>query len=60
MNYRERHPTFSFRIEPMQRSKLDKLAKIDKISTNEFARKIIQMYLNNDLVKKLRTCKLKK
>ena len=52
MNYRDRHPTFSFRIEPMQRSKLDKLAKIDKISTNEFARKIIQMYLSNDLVKK--------
>jgi len=36
----------------MQRSKLDKLAKIHKISTNEFARKIITMYLNNDLVKK--------
>ena len=36
----------------MQRSKLDKLAKIDKISTNEFARKIIQMYLSNELVKK--------
>jgi len=36
----------------MQRSKLDRLAKIDKISTNEFARKIIQMYLSNDLVKK--------
>ncbi len=52
MNYRDRHPTFSFRIEPMQRSKLDKLAKIDKISTNEFARKIIQMYLSNELVKK--------
>jgi len=52
MNYRDRHPTFSFRVEPMQRSKLDKLAKIDKISTNEYARKIIQMYLNNDLVKK--------
>jgi len=52
LNYRDRHPTFSFRIEPMQRSKLDKLAKIDKISTNEFARKIITMYLNNDLVKK--------
>ena len=62
MNYRERHPTFSFRIEPMQRSKLDKLAKIDKISTNEFARKIIQMYLSNELVKKtedLQTEKIK-
>ena len=52
MNYRDKHPTFSFRVEPMQRSKLDKLAKIDKISTNEFARKIIQMYLSNELVKK--------
>ena len=62
MNYRDRHPTFSFRIEPMQRSKLDKLAKIDKISTNEFARKIIQMYLSNELVKKtedLQTEKIK-
>ena len=52
LNYRDLHPTFSFRVEPMQRSKLDKLAKIDKISTNEFARKIIQMYLSNELVKK--------
>ena len=46
----------------MQRSKLDKLAKIDKISTNEFARKIIQMYLSNELVKKtedLQTEKIK-
>ena len=62
MNYRDKHPTFSFRIEPMQRSKLDKLAKIDKISTNEFARKIIQMYLSNELVKKtedLQTEKIK-
>ena len=62
MNYRDRHPTFSFRIEPMQRSKLDKLAKIDKISTNELARNIIQMYLSNELVKKtedLQTEKIK-
>ena len=62
MNYRDRHPTFSFRVEPMQRSKLDKLAKIDKISTNEYARKIIRMFLNNDLVKKtedLQTEKMK-
>ena len=52
LNYRDLHPTFSFRIEPMQKSKLDKLAKIDKISTNELARNIIQMYLSNELVKK--------
>jgi CRISPR/Cas system CMR-associated protein Cmr5 small subunit len=62
LNYRDKHPTFSFRIEPMQKSKLDKLAKIDKISTNEFARNIIQMYLSNELVKKtedLQTEKIK-
>ena len=52
MSYRDRHPTFSFRIEPLEKSKLEKLAKLEKISTNEFARKIITMYLKNELVKK--------
>ena len=51
MNYNRRNPTFSFRVEYNDRIKLDKLAKIDKISTNEFARKIITMYLKNELVK---------
>ena len=51
MNYNRRNPTFSFRVEYDSRIKLDKLAKIDKISTNEFARKIITMYLKNELVK---------
>jgi hypothetical protein len=32
--------------------KLDKLAVIKKISTNEFARKIVTMYLKNELVEK--------
>ena len=51
MNYNKRNPTFSFRVEYNDRIKLDKLAKIDKISTNEFARKIITMYLKNELIK---------
>ena len=51
MNYNRRNPTFSFRVEYDSRIKLDKLAKIDKISTNEFARKIITMYLKNELIK---------
>jgi len=62
MSYRDRHPTFSFRIEPLEKSKLEKLAKLEKISTNEFARKIITMYLKNELVKKtedLQTEKIK-
>ena len=51
MNYNRSNPTFSFRVEYDSRIKLDKLAKIDKISTNEFARKIITMYLKNELIK---------
>jgi len=51
MSYRSKHPTFSFRISFKEKIKLDKLAIIKKISTNEFARKIITMYLNNELVK---------
>jgi len=50
-NYNRRNPTFSFRVEYNDRIKLDKLAKIDKISTNELARKIITMFLKNELIK---------
>ena len=52
MNYREKHPTFSFRIDPKEKRKLDKLAYIKKISTNEFARQILTKFLNDDLVEK--------
>ena len=52
MNYNRRNPTFSFRVEYSERLKLDKLALIKKISTNEFARQVITKYLNNDLVEK--------
>ena len=50
MNYNQRNPIFSFRMSDYRRSKLDKLAKIDKISANEMARKIIDKYLSNELV----------
>jgi len=52
MNYKNKYPTFSFRIDHNLKTKLDKLAIIKKISTNEFARKIVTMYLSNDLVEK--------
>jgi len=50
MSYRTKHPTFSFRISFKEKIKLDKLAIIKKISTNEFARQIITKYINNELV----------
>ena len=62
MNYNNRYPAFSFRIDHHLKSKLDKLSILDKTSTNEYARKIITMYLNNELVKKtedLQTEKIK-
>ena len=52
MNYRDKHPTFSFRIDPKEKRKLDKLAYIKKISTNEFARQILTKFLNDDLIEK--------
>ena len=52
MNYDNKYPTFSFRIDHNLKVKLDKLAVIKKISTNEYARKIITMYLKNELVEK--------
>jgi len=52
MNYNNKYPTFSFRIDHNAKIKLDKLAVIKKISTNEFARKIVTMYLKNELVEK--------
>ena len=52
MNYNNRYPAFSFRIDFNLKRKLDKLSVLEKMSTNEFARKIITMYLKNELVKK--------
>jgi hypothetical protein len=52
MNYNQRNPIFSFRLSDYRKSKLDKLALLDKTSANEFARKIIDKYLANELVEK--------
>ena len=52
MNYNNKYPTFSFRIDHNLKVKLDKLAVIKKISTNDYARKIITMYLKNELIEK--------
>lgn len=52
MNYNSRYPSFTFRIDHTLKRKLEKLSVIEKLSTNEFARKIITMYLSNQLVKK--------
>ena len=52
MNYNQRNPIFSFRLSDYHKSKLDKLAKLDKTSANEVARKIIDKYLANELVEK--------
>jgi hypothetical protein len=52
LNYNSRYPSFTFRIDHTLKRKLEKLSVIEKLSTNEFARKIITMYLSNQLVKK--------
>ena len=52
MNYNKRNPIFSFRLTDYRKSKLDKLALLDKTSANEFARKIIDMFLANELIEK--------
>ena len=60
MNYNERFPAFSFRIDHNLKRKLDKLSVIEKLSTNEFARNIIHMYLNNELIKKTEDLQVEK
>jgi len=51
-NYNQRNPIFSFRLSDYRKSKLDKLALLDKTSANEFVRKIIDKYLANELIEK--------
>jgi len=61
-NYRERHPTFSFRVDYFEKLKLDKLAVKNNLSTNEYARTIIKKFLNGGLIEKtedLQTEKIK-
>ena len=62
MNYNERYPNFSFRVPRNMDVRLNKLAKLEKLSKNEFARKILTMFLENKLIEKtedLQTEKIK-
>jgi len=52
MSYNQRNPIFSFRLVERERSKMDKLAKLDKSSASELAQKIIRKYLANELIEK--------
>jgi len=62
MNYNDKYPNFSFRVPRSMDIRLNKLAKLDKLSKNEFARKILNMFLENKLIEKtedLQTEKIK-
>jgi hypothetical protein len=52
MNYNERNPTFSFRLNHVLNQRLTKMAKLEKQTTNELARTILSNYLNGKLVEK--------
>jgi len=52
MNYDNRFPTFSFRVEKYQDQKITKLATQNKKSRTEFAKMIIIKYLKGELVEK--------
>jgi len=52
MNYNQRNPTFSFRLNHLLNQRLTKLAKLHKETTNEHARTILSKYLNGELVEK--------
>ena len=52
MNYNDRYPNFSFRVSRSIDQKLNKLAKLHKLSKNEFARDILIKYLSNQLIEK--------
>ena len=61
-NYKQNHPTFSFRVDYFEKLKLDKLAVKNNLSTNEYARTIIKKFLNGGLIEKtedLQTEKMK-
>jgi hypothetical protein len=52
MNYNNKFPTFSFRIERYQDQKITKLASQEKKSRTEFAKDIITKYLKGELIEK--------
>ena len=52
MNYNERNPTFSFRLNHLLNQRLTKMAKLYKETTNEHARTVLTKYLKGELVEK--------
>ena len=52
MNYNDRNPTFSFRLNHLLNQRLTKMAKLHKETTNEHARTILSKYLKGELVEK--------
>ena len=52
MNYNDRNPTFSFRLNHLLNQRLTKMAKLHNETTNEHARSILSKYLQGNLVEK--------
>ena len=60
MNYNDRNPTFSFRLNHLLNQRLTKMAKLSRESTNEHARTVLTKYLKGELVEKERDDKQEK
>lgn len=52
MGYNERNPSFTFRFGEYRHGKLNKLAKLEKMPTVDFIRKILDQWLSGNLIEK--------
>ena len=52
MNYDKRNPVFSFRLGESRHGKLTRIANQNKMPTADYLRKIVDDYLNGDLIPK--------
>jgi len=52
MGYDTRNPIFSFRLGEYRHGKIHRLAKLHKMPVNDFVRKILDNYLDGDLIEK--------
>ena len=50
LNYNDRYPSFSFRLDRSLNFRLEKIANGKKISKTELARQIVTKYLNKELI----------
>ena len=50
LNYNDRYPSFSFRLDRSLNFRFEKIANGKKISKTELARQIISKYLNKELI----------